>query len=89
MHRARVDNKECFFDFGQLHIINAKHVEVFVLNGCREINTGDVIGGRRVTKIEIDGREVDALAVGMRAKITLNGVPLMKIGGPYSSEEYL
>ena len=77
---------ECFFDFGQLHIINAKHVEVFVLNGNREIQTGDVIGGRRITKIEIDGLEVDALAIRMRGKITLNGMPLLKIGGPYRAD---
>lgn len=80
---------ECFFDFGQLHIINAKHVEVFVLNGNRELNTGDVIGGRRITKIEIDGKEVGALAIGLRAKITLNGMPMLKIGGPYATEEFL
>lgn len=80
---------ECFFDFGQLNIINAKCVEVFVKNGGREIYTGGVIGGRRITKIEIDGLEVDTLAVNMRGKITLNGMPLMKIGGPYTTEGYL
>lgn len=83
-----MESKECFFDFGQLHILSAKRVDIFVRNGNRELFTGDVIGGRRITKIEIDGKEVDALAIGMRAKITLNGMPLLKIGGPYQNDDY-
>ena len=80
--------KECFFDFGQLHIISAKHVEVFVKNGGREINVGDIIGGRRVTSIKIGTKEVEALAVGSRAKLTFDGMPLLKIGGPYKSYDF-
>lgn len=79
-------NKQCFFDFGQLHIVHKDKCEIFVRNGDRELNLGDVIGGRRIVKIEGYGREIETLPAGMTAKITLNGVPLLTIAEPYKIE---
>jgi hypothetical protein len=78
-----MERKECYFDFGQLDLISAKKVEIIVRNGGRELSLGDVIGGRRIMAIELDGLDSDTLPIGMTAKITLNGMPLLTLAGPY------
>jgi hypothetical protein len=84
-----MDVKECYFDFGQLHIIRKNKVEVFVKNGNRELHTGDIIGGRRITKIVVgDLDAMDTLPIGARGKITLDGMPLLTISGPYDNDEF-
>lgn len=76
-------SKECYFDFGQLHIISANKIEIFVRNGERELRVGECIGGRRIIHIEHHNRELDYLGPGMLGKIRLNGMPLLTIGGPH------
>ena len=84
-----MDVKECYFDFGQLHIINAKKVEVFVKNGSRELHTGDIIGGRRITRIVVGNLDtMETLPIGARGQITLDGMPLLTISGPYTNDEF-
>jgi hypothetical protein len=78
-------NKECYFDFGQLEIVNAKKVKVFVKNGPRELEVGDIIGGRRIIAINIKGINSDNLGIGMNGKITLDGMPMLTIGVPYDN----
>ena len=75
--------RECHFDFGQLEIINAKKVKIFVKNGPRELKVGDVIGGRRIIAISVSGINSDSLGIGMSGKIVLNGMPILTIGYPY------
>jgi len=83
-----MDPKECYFDFGQLHIISTKRVEIFVRNGTRELHAGDIIGGRRVTRIEVGDLDLmETLPAGARGKITLDGVPLLTISGPYQKDD--
>jgi hypothetical protein len=76
-------DKECYFDFGQMHIVSAHQVEVFVRNGNRELQVGDIIGGRRIIQIKHHGREMDFLGAQMIGKIRLDGVPLLTIAGPH------
>lgn len=83
-----MDEKKCFFDFGQFRIIKANKVEIIARNGDRELNLGDVIGGRRLDKIILHGRSVDTLPARMTATITLNGVPLLTIAGPYDTDDF-
>ena len=80
--------KECYFDFGQLHIISAKQVRVFILNGKRELHLGDVIGGRRITMIKQGDMEMDTLPTETRGEIELNGMPLLTIGAPYDNDDF-
>lgn len=84
-----MDTKECYFDFGQLHIINKSKVEIFVRNGRRELHTGDIIGGRRITKIVVGNLDaMETLPIGARGQITLDGMPIFTIGGPYDNDEF-
>jgi hypothetical protein len=80
--------KECYFDFGQLDIIDAGKVRVFILNGQRELHLGDIIGGRMIVNIKLNDMETDTLPIGMRGEIELNGMPILTISGPYTSEEF-
>lgn len=77
------NRKEMYCDFGQIHPKNAHRVEVFIRNGLREIEIGDIIGGCRVLSIDAYGRKLETLPKEMIAKITFDGMPLLTIAEPY------